>query len=116
MALLRARILTIGAAAAATALAASGCGAGDSAKHAASSAKDAVDPVAQAADATSAQKGGIAMTIDGKVSAGGQDIPLHGTGTFAQDGRLGQLSMTTNAAGRTLTINEILQDRTIYMS
>jgi hypothetical protein len=116
MGLLHARLLTIGAAAAATAFAASGCGAGDSAQHAASSAKNAVDPVAQAADVTSAQKGGIAMTITGQVSAAGQNIPMHGTGTFDRKGKLGQMSLTTRVGGRSLTIDEITQGRTFYMS
>src|SRR5690349_17968154 len=99
MASLPARILTIGAATAAAALPLAGCGAGDSAEHAASSARNAVDPVAQAAEVTGAKKGGIAMTITGEVGAGGQRIPMHGSGTFDRDGKLGQMSLTTSVAG-----------------
>lgn len=112
----RARILTIGVAAAAAAFSAAGCGATDKAKDAASSAKGAVDPVAQAADVTGAQKGGIAMTITGEVGAAGQTIPLHGTGTFDRAGQLGQMSLTTSVGGKDMTIDEISQGHTIYMS
>jgi hypothetical protein len=113
---LPARILTIGAAAAVAALPLAGCGAGDSARSAASSARNAVDPVAQAAEVTGAQKGGIAMTIDGQVGAAGESVPIHGTGTFARDGRLGQMSMTTSVGGQDIKIDEITRDRTIYMT
>jgi hypothetical protein len=113
---LPARILTIGAACAATAFAASGCGAGDSARSAASSAKDALDPVAQAADVTGAQKGGIAMTIRGEVGAAGQSIPMSGSGTFDRAGKLGQMSMTTSAAGQTIKMDEIIKGHTVYVT
>ncbi|WP_027007944.1 hypothetical protein [Conexibacter woesei] len=113
---LPARILTIGAACAATAFAASGCGAGDSARSAASSARNALDPVAQAADVTGAQKGGIAMTIRGEVGAAGQTVPLSGSGTFDRAGKLGQMSMTTSAAGQTIKMDEIIKGHTVYVT
>jgi hypothetical protein len=112
----RARILTIGAAAAAAAFSAAGCGATDKAKDAASSAKGAIDPVAQAADVTGAQKGGIAMTITAEVGAAGQTVPVHGTGTFDRAGKLGQMSLTTSVGGKDMTIDEVSAGHTIYMS
>jgi hypothetical protein len=113
---LPARILTIGAAVTATAFAASGCGAGDSARSAASSARSALDPVAQAADVTGAQKGGIAMTIRGEVGAAGQTIPMSGSGTFDRDGKIGQMSMTTSAAGQTIKMDEVIKGHTVYVT
>jgi hypothetical protein len=120
MELLPARILTIGVVTAAAAFAASGCGAGDSARHAASSAsssvKNAVDPVAQAAEVTGAQKGGIAMTIDGRISAAGQTVPMRGSGTFDRAGKLGQMTITTSAGGQDIKMDEITKGHTIYVT
>jgi hypothetical protein len=110
---IRAHALSIGLVAA---LAVSGCGAEDSAKKAASSAKDAIDPVAQAAEATSAQKGGIAMTMKGGASVAGQEIPIEGSGTIDRAGKNGRFSFTTSVAGKSMKIDQIIDDRVIYMS
>jgi hypothetical protein len=122
MALLPAKVLTIGAAAALAAVPLAGCGSDDAsspgraASSAASRVKNALDPVAQAAEVTGAQKGGIAMTVDGRVTAAGQTIPIKGNGTFDKGGRLGQMSMTTSVMGRDMKIDEITQDHVIYMT
>jgi hypothetical protein len=108
----RARVLSIGLVAA---LAASGCGAEESARQAAGNAKNALDPVAQAAEATSAQKGGIAMTMKGGVSAGGQDVPLNGSGLVDRSGRKGTFSFTTAVGGKSMKIDEIIDNKVIYM-
>jgi hypothetical protein len=109
---IRARVLSIGLVAA---LAASGCGAEKSAKKAAGDAKNAFDPVAQAAETTSAQKGGIAMTLKGGVSAGGQDVPLNGSGVVDRTGKKGTFSFTTSVGGKSMKIDEIIDNKVIYM-
>jgi hypothetical protein len=120
MALLPAKVLTIGAAAALAAVPLAGCGSNDSPGRAASSAasrvKNALDPVAQAAEVTGAQKGGIAMTVDGRVTAAGQSIPIKGNGTFDKSGKIGQMSMTTSVMGKDMKIDEISSGHTIYMT
>lgn len=108
----RARILSIGLVAA---LAASGCGAEDSAKKAAGDARNALDPVAQAAETTSSQKGGIAMTLKGSVSVGGQVLPMDGSGVQDRAGKKGRLSVTTQVAGKSMKMDEILDGKVIYM-
>ena len=110
---IRAHVLSIGLVAA---LAVSGCGAEDSAKKAASSAKDAIDPVAQAAVTTSAQKGGVALTMKGGAEIGGQKIPIEGSGVVDRAGKSGRFSFTTTAAGQSMKIDQIIDDRVIYMS
>jgi hypothetical protein len=109
---IRAQVLSIGAVAA---LAVSGCGAEESAKQAASGAKDAIDPVAQAAETTSAQKGGMAMTMKGSVSAAGQDVPLEGSGKVDRSGKKGTFSFTTSIAGRSVKMDEIIDDKIVYV-
>lgn len=109
---IRAQVLSIGLVAA---LAASGCGAEKSAKKAAGDARNALDPVAQAAETTSAQKGGIAMSMTGGVSAGGQDVPLNGSGVVDRTGKKGTFSFTTQAEGKSMKFDEIIVDKVIYM-
>jgi hypothetical protein len=111
----RARILTLGATLALAGGVVAGCGAEDTAKHAASDAKNAIDPVAQASAATSAQKGGIAVTMKGTVSAAGQDVPIDGTGVVDRSGKEGKFSIKTSAAGQDVQIDEILAGKVIYV-
>jgi hypothetical protein len=111
----RARILTCGATLALAGGVVAGCGAQDTAKHAASDAKNAIDPVAQASAATSAQKGGIALTMKGTVSAAGQDVPIDGGGVVDRAGKRGKLSITTAAAGQNLRIDEIIDGKVLYI-
>src|SRR3954451_22249054 len=110
---IRLQVLSIGLAAA---LAVSGCGAEDSAKQAASGAKNALDPVAQAAETTSAQKGGIAMAMKGGASFSGQKIPIEGSGVMDRAGKKGTFSFTTSAGGKTMKVDQVIVDRVIYMS
>lgn len=109
---IRAQVLSIGLVAA---LAASGCGAEDSAKKAAGDAKNALDPVAQAAETTSSQKGGIAMTVKGRIDVDGESVPLNGSGVQDREGKKGTASFTTQADGRTMKIDEIIVDKVVYM-
>jgi hypothetical protein len=109
---IRAQVLSIGLVAA---LAASGCGAEESAKKAAGDARNALDPVAQAAETTSSQKGGIAMTIKGSASAAGQDIPMRGSGVADRAGKRGKFTFTMQVAGKSLTMDEIIDGKVIYM-
>src|SRR3954452_20894512 len=108
MRLLGARVLTIGIAGAAAAFSTAGCGAGDKAK-------EALDPVAQAADVTGAQDGGIAMTMKATVSAGGQQIAMDGSGVTTRDGKTGTMAMTTSVAGKTLKLEEIIDHGVVYV-
>jgi hypothetical protein len=112
---LRARILTIGTAAALTAAAASGCGAEDKAKDAAAGAKAAIDPVAQAATATEGQDGGIAMTMSGGITAAGQHVPLDGKGVVDRDGRKGTFTIKTQIDGRSVTMDEVIDGKVVYL-
>jgi hypothetical protein len=109
---IRPAVLSIGLVAA---LAVSGCGAEESAKKAASGAKNAIDPVAQAAETTSSQKGGIAMTMKGSVNAAGQDVPLDGSGTVDRSGKKGTFSFTTTIAGKSMKMDEIIDDKIVYI-
>lgn len=93
-----------------------GCGAEDSAKDAASDAKNAIDPVAQAAAATSSQDGGIAMTMKGGISAGGQKIPLDGSGVVDRAGKSGTFSITTSVNGKSVKMDEIIDGKVIYIT
>lgn len=109
---IRAQILSIGLVAA---LAASGCGAEESAKKAAGDAKNALDPVAQAAETTSSQKGGMAMSMTGAVSAAGENVPLKGSGVVDRAGKKGTFSFTTQVNGKSMKIDEVIDDKVIYM-
>jgi hypothetical protein len=110
-----ARILTLGATAVLAGGVIAGCGAENTAKQAADTAKNAVDPVAQASETTSAQTGGIAVTMKGTVSAAGQDVPLDGSGVVDRAGKKGKFSIRTKAAGQDLTIDEIIDGKVIYI-
>jgi hypothetical protein len=109
---IRAQVLSIGLVAA---VAASGCGAQESAKKAAGDARNALDPVAQAAETTSSQKGGIAMTMKGGVSGAGEDVPLSGSGVVDRGGKKGTFSFTTEVGGKSMKIDEIIDNKVIYM-
>lgn len=115
MPLVRARVLTIGAAAALAAASASGCGAEDKAKDAAHDAAAAIDPVAQAATATEQQQGGVAMTLRGGISAAGQSLPMQGHGVVDRKGRSGTFTITMTAGGRSISMDEVLAGRIIYI-
>jgi hypothetical protein len=110
-----ARILTLGVSAVLAGGAVAGCGAESTAKHAASDAKNAIDPVAQASQTTSAQKGGMAVTMKGTVSAAGQDVPIDGSGVVDRAGKAGTFSIKTSVAGQDVTIDEIIDGKVIYI-
>ena len=87
---------------------AAGCGAGDDVKS-------AVDPVAQAATKTRSA-GTVEVAMTGKVSAAGQEIPLHGEGAFDLKGQRGHFTMTTSVPGQDgLKIEEIVDGLVLYM-
>lgn len=109
---IHAQVLSFGLVAA---LAASGCGAEESAKKAAGSAKSALDPVAQAAETTSSQKGGIAMTVSGELSIDGEKVPMSGSGVQDRAGKKGTASFTTSVNGQSMKIDEIIVDKVVYM-
>jgi hypothetical protein len=111
----RARILTFGVSAVLAGGAIAGCGAQDTAEHAASDAKNAIDPVAQASETTSAQKGGMAVTMKGTVSAAGQDVPIDGTGVVDRAGKAGTFSIRTSAAGQDVKLDEIIAGKVLYI-
>ncbi|MEA2275465.1 MAG: hypothetical protein QOC78_425 [Solirubrobacteraceae bacterium] len=94
------------------ALAAAGCGAQKSAQNAV---QNAVDPVAQAATRT-ASAGSVEVTMTGKVSASGQEIPLSGTGAFDLKAKRGHFDLTTTVPGQgDLKIQELVDGLTIYL-
>jgi hypothetical protein len=97
-----ARALVPAAAAAAAALSA-GCGA-----------KDAVDPVAQAADTTDSRPGGIGMVLTGSMTVAGETVAMSGTGTADRRGRRGAFTLTVNGAGQSMTINEVQDGQVVY--
>ena len=87
---------------------AAGCGAEKSVK-------DAVDPVAQAATKT-ADAGTVQMSISGKVSAAGQDVPISGKGAFDLKGKRGRMTVTTNVPGQgDVEIEEIIDGLVLYL-
>jgi hypothetical protein len=87
---------------------AAGCGAEKSVKN-------AVDPVAQAATNT-ANAGSVQVAMSGKISAGGQEIPLKGEGVFDLKRKLGQLTMTTSVPGQgDVRVEEIINGLVLYM-
>jgi hypothetical protein len=85
-----------------------GCGAENSVKN-------AVDPVAQAATKT-VNSGSVEVTMSGKVSAAGQEVPLHGEGVFDLKAKRGRLTMTTSAPGQAaVRIEEVMDGLVLYM-
>lgn len=87
---------------------AAGCGAE-------SSVKNAVDPVAQAATKT-ADAGTVQLSMTGKVSAGGIEIPLQSTGAFDLKAKRGHMEVTTTIPGKgDVKIEELLDGLVLYM-
>jgi hypothetical protein len=111
----RARLLTLGVSVVLAGGAVAGCGAQDTAKHAASDAKNAIDPVAQASEATSAQKGGMAVTMKGTVTVANDDVAIDGSGVVDRGGKAGTLSINTTVGGQDIKIDEIIVGKVIYI-
>jgi hypothetical protein len=87
---------------------AAGCGAEDSVKN-------TVDPVAQAATKT-ADAGSVQLSMTGKVSAAGQEVPIDATGAFDLKAKRGHMQLTTNVPGKgDVRIDELLDGLVIYM-
>jgi hypothetical protein len=75
----------------------------------------ALDPVANAADAT-AQAGSAEVGIAATVTAAGQTIPLTGSGTVDMRNHSGRLSLSTTATkAGAMTFDEILNGTTFYI-
>jgi hypothetical protein len=89
------------------ATAAAGCGA--------ASIESAVDPVAQAA-ATTAGAGGVRFTMHATISAGGQSVPMDGSGVYDQKSRQASLTAGFTAPGiGSLKLDEIVMGSTFYL-
>ena len=87
---------------------AAGCGAEKSVKN-------AVDPVAQAATKT-ADAGTVQISMNGKISAAGQEVPLNAEGAFDLKGKRGHLEVTTSIPGQgDVQIDELLDGLVLYM-
>src|SRR4051794_12483396 len=87
---------------------AAGCGAENSVKS-------TVDPVAQAATKTT-DAGTVQLSMTGKVSAAGQDVPIDANGVFDLKGKRGHLELTTNVPGKgDIKVEELLDGLVIYM-
>jgi hypothetical protein len=90
-------------------LALSGCGA----SHAA---RDAIDPVARAADAT-LKAGTVQIQLSGTVQTAGKRIPIGGGGVVATSGNRARLrvSFRDPATGKQQTLVEILDGAAFYL-
>jgi LppX_LprAFG lipoprotein len=71
-------------------------------------------PVAQAATKT-ADKGSEHVTYSGTVSVAGQTMHMTGKGDFQNNPTLGAASMTMQGAGRSTSVDAVMQGTTIYM-
>ena len=99
--------LPISIALASAAVAISACGATDKAKN-------AVDPVAQAAEVT--QNSGTAeVTFHGSVVTSGRTVPIDGQGVVDTRGGRAQLSFRFARKGKTVEMDEILAGKTLYL-
>jgi hypothetical protein len=100
--------LLISLAIASGAVALSGCGAADQARN-------AVDPVAQAADVTQ-NSGTAAVTFRGRVVARGKTVPIDGHGVIdTRNGSRAQLSFRFAPNGKSVEMDEILAGKTLYI-
>jgi hypothetical protein len=87
---------------------AAGCGTEDSVKN-------AVDPVALAATKT-ADAGTVQLSMTGKVSAAGTEVPIDAKGAFDLKNKRGHLNLTTSVPGQGgLEIEEIVDGLVLYM-
>jgi LppX_LprAFG lipoprotein len=75
----------------------------------------ALDPVAKAADVTVKQTSEH-MTMSATVSIGGQTIVDTGYGDFQNDPNRGTLTVVAKGAGRTVSIDAVLADTSVYMT
>lgn len=93
---------------ASVAIALSACGAADQAKN-------AVDPVAQAAQATQ-RSGTAAVAFHGEVTAAGKTVPIEGHGVMdTRDGSRARLSLHVAGSGKEAEIDELLLGKTLYI-
>jgi hypothetical protein len=74
-----------------------------------------LDPVAKAADRTSAA-GTAHVVVTGTVVTGGVSVSMSGSGDFDNARRLGSLTMTVTGGPQTGTMTEVFDNWTIYMS
>lgn len=107
----RAGALSVAAILAVSMSASTGCGTDD--------AKQAIDPAAQAAvvkaaDVTSKQSRGTAMTIAATIEAEGQKVSMSGDGLFDDEGN-GKLKIDADVDGKATTIDEIVDDNVVYV-
>jgi hypothetical protein len=87
---------------------AAGCGTEDSVKN-------AVDPVALAATKT-ADAGTVQLSMTGKVSAAGTEVPIDAKGAFDLKNKRGHLNLTTSVPGKgSVDIEELLDGLVLYM-
>jgi LppX_LprAFG lipoprotein len=73
-----------------------------------------LDPVAKAADHTTA-KGSEHVTYSGSVGVSGQTLQMTGAGDFQNDPRLGSMAMTMHGGGVNATVDAVMQGSTVYM-
>jgi hypothetical protein len=64
---------------------------------------------------TSAQDGGIAMTMKGAITVGGESVPLGGGGVVDPQGKKGRFSITTAIGGKSVKLDEIMAGKVIYV-
>ena len=98
---------SVAAAAAVAAVAVSGCGA-------ANTVKEAVDPVAKAADVTSKVQG-YKIAADMTVGTPGGQVTANLSGVMNRADRTGQMTARESVAGQTLTLAERFSGLTFYM-
>lgn len=127
----------LGAAIVVVSMAVAGCGGGDKDDDAAPAAKAAPTPtvktpapapaaavpapsagdaIARAVDVSAAQKGGMAVSMRGKIAAKGQTISVKGQGKVDRGQGRGAFTVTTDAGGTKLALREVTDDGQLYMT
>jgi hypothetical protein len=76
----------------------------------------ASDPLAKAAAVAAKATGGVAITLTGTVTADKGPAPLTGKGTVDRRSGKGHFDIRTGAAGSALTIREVMDGRSVYLT
>jgi hypothetical protein len=74
------------------------------------------DAIVRAASVLAAQKGGLAVTMRGKINANGQLTNIKGKGKVNRSEGRGAFTVTTNVGAADLVIRELIDDDQLYMT
>jgi hypothetical protein len=83
---------------------------------AAVAAPPADDAIARAVSVVNAQKGGIAVSMRGKIGANGQNTTVKGQGKIDRAKGLGAFTVTSNVGASDLAVREVLSDGRLYLT